>query len=60
MVYGAAYADYDLDGFVDIAVSTNNGPAFLYKNKGCANHSLRLELQGVKSNRSAIMPINGS
>ena len=51
---GAAYADYNLDGAVDIAVTTNNGPAYLYKNHGCANHSLRLELQGVKSNRSAI------
>jgi hypothetical protein len=51
---GAAYADYNLDGFADIAVSTNNGPAYLFKNSGCANHSLRFELQGVKSNRSAI------
>jgi hypothetical protein len=51
---GLAYADYDLDGNVDIAMSTNNGPAHLFHNSGSKNHALRLELQGTKSNRSAI------
>ena len=51
---GVAYADYDLRGVPDIAVSTNNGPAYLFRNSGNGNHSLRLELQGTKSNRSAI------
>ena len=31
---GAAYADYDKDGDLDIAISTNNGPAILYRNDG--------------------------
>ena len=52
---GAAYADYDLDGNVDIAQTTNNGPAYLFHNNGgSGNGAIRLELEGVKSNRSAI------
>lgn len=51
---GCAYADYDLHGFVSVAISTNNGPAYLYRNDGNDNHAIRLELEGVKSNRSAI------
>ncbi len=51
---GLAYADYDLDGALDIAMSTNNGPAYLFHNTGGKNHSLRLELEGTTSNRSAI------
>jgi hypothetical protein len=51
---GLAYADYDLDGSLDVAMTTNNGPAYLFHNSGGKNHSLRLELEGVKSNRSAI------
>jgi hypothetical protein len=52
---GAAAADYDLRGVPSIAISTNNGPAYLFRNSGDSkNHALRLELEGVKSNRSAI------
>jgi hypothetical protein len=51
---GSAYADYDLHGFPSIAFETNNGPAYLFRNSGNSNHALRLELEGVKSNRSAI------
>src|ERR1700689_1918890 len=31
---GAAYADFDRDGDLDILISTNNGPAYLYRNDG--------------------------
>src|SRR5579885_2017479 len=31
---GAAYADFDRDGDLDILVSTNNGPAHLFRNDG--------------------------
>ena len=31
---GAAYADYDNDGDLDLVVTTNNGPARLLRNDG--------------------------
>ncbi len=51
---GAAYADIDNDGFLDILVTTNAGPAYLFHNEGGTNHSLRLKLIGTKSNRDGI------
>jgi hypothetical protein len=51
---GAAYADIDNDGFLDVLVTTNAGPAFLFHNEGGANHSVRLKLVGTKSNRDGI------
>jgi hypothetical protein len=51
---GAAYGDFDLDGYPDLLISTNNGPAYLYRNMGGANHSLRLRTIGVRSDRDGI------
>jgi len=51
---GAAYADIDNDGFLDVLITTNAGPAVLFRNEGGANHSLRLKLVGTKSNRDGI------
>jgi enediyne biosynthesis protein E4 len=51
---GAAYGDIDNDGFLDVLVTTNAGPAFLFHNEGGTNHSLRLKLVGTKSNRDGI------
>jgi hypothetical protein len=52
---GAAYADYDHDGDLDVIISTNNGPAYLFRNDGGnKNHWLNVRLIGTKSNRSAI------
>ena len=52
---GAAYADYDSDGDLDILVTTNDGPAKLLRNDGgSANNFLRVRLKGVKSNRSGL------
>ena len=52
---GAAYGDFDNDGDLDILITTNQGPAFLYRNDiQSGNRSLRLTLIGTKSNRSAI------
>ena len=51
---GAAYGDFNLDGFPDVLVTTNNGPAYLYRNSGNGNHALRLKLVGQKSNRDGI------
>ena len=51
---GAAYADIDNDGFLDVLISTNAGPALLFHSEGGTNHSLRLKLLGTKSNRNGI------
>lgn len=52
---GAAYADIDRDGDLDILVTTNHGPAYLYRNDGGnRNHWWNARLVGTKSNRSAI------
>ena len=52
---GAAHADFDHDGDQDILVSTNNGPACLYRNDGGnRNHWLNVRLVGSKSNRSGL------
>jgi hypothetical protein len=51
---GAAYADFDNDGDLDVLVTTNSGPAKLFRNDGGTNHSLRVRLVGTKSNRDGI------
>jgi enediyne biosynthesis protein E4 len=52
---GAAFADFDNDGDLDVLVTTNGGPAYLYRNDVMSgNRSIRLKLTGVKSNRDAI------
>jgi len=52
---GAAYADYDRDGDLDLIISTNNGPAYLFRNDGGnQNHWLNIRLVGTRSNRSGI------
>jgi enediyne biosynthesis protein E4 len=52
---GAAYADIDRDGDLDLLISTNNGPACLYRNDGGnRNHWLSVRLSGTKSNRDGI------
>lgn len=52
---GAAYADYDRDGDLDILVTTNDGPAALFRNDGGnANHWLRVRLVGAPPNTSAL------
>ena len=51
---GAAYADIDNDGALDVLMTTNGGPAYLYHNVGVTNQSLRIKLVGTKSNRDGI------
>src|ERR1700731_370982 len=52
---GLAYADFDRDGDLDLLLTTNNGPAYLYRNDQLiGNRSIRFRLTGTKSNRDAI------
>jgi hypothetical protein len=52
---GAAYADIDGDGDLDIAISTNNGPGRLLRNDSEATaHVLRVRTVGTTSNRDGI------
>ncbi|MBZ5719335.1 MAG: CRTAC1 family protein [Acidobacteriia bacterium] len=51
---GAAYADIDNDGALDVLVTTNGGRAYLFHNEGGSNRSLRVKLVGTKSNRDGI------
>ena len=52
---GVAFADFDNDGFVDIAVANNNDPPLLLHNDGGnGNHFVSFRLVGTKSNRDAI------
>ncbi|MFQ6607271.1 MAG: FG-GAP-like repeat-containing protein [Fidelibacterota bacterium] len=51
---GAAAADFDNDGFVDLFVPNRSGEDKLYHNSGNDNNWLALRLQGTESNRNAI------
>ncbi len=51
---GAAYADINNDGALDVLMTTNGGRAYLFHNEGGTNHSLRIKLVGTKSNRDGI------
>jgi hypothetical protein len=54
---GCAFADLDGDGYLDVVLTANGGPARLLRNEGgTGNHWIRLVLQGdgARSNRSAI------
>ena len=52
---GLSYGDFDRDGNLDLLLTTNNGPAYLYRNENIAgNRSIRFHLIGTKSNRDAV------
>jgi enediyne biosynthesis protein E4 len=51
---GAAFADFNNNGFVDVALNCNGEPAMLLKNTGNANHWLVVDTIGTKSNRDGI------
>ncbi len=52
---GAAYADIDNDGDLDLALTTSNGPARLLRNdNGNQNDMLRMKTIGTRSNRDGI------
>jgi enediyne biosynthesis protein E4 len=55
---GAAYGDFNNDGRLDLLLSTNGGPAYLFANQPAGDavlhRSLRVKLVGVTSNRDGI------
>ncbi|WP_321474361.1 CRTAC1 family protein [uncultured Paludibaculum sp.] len=52
---GAAFGDIHNDGAQDVLITTNNGPAYLFKNEQSGgNRWVRVKLIGTKSNRDAI------
>ncbi len=55
---GAAYADINNDGRLDLLLATNGGPVYLFRNEAeagaAASRSLRIKLVGTKSNRDGI------
>ncbi|MDQ6700435.1 MAG: CRTAC1 family protein [Acidobacteriota bacterium] len=52
---GAAFADFDRDGDLDVLITTNHGPAYLYRNDGGnQNHWISIRTVGSKSNRDGI------
>ena len=53
--YGVAFADYDGDGFLDLAVANTHGAAnALFRNLGNQHNWLKVKCNGVLSNFSAI------
>jgi hypothetical protein len=52
---GAIYGDFDHDGDLDILLTSNNGPAHLYRNDGGnRNKWISIRTIGTKSNRDGI------
>ncbi len=58
--HGVAFADFNNDGFQDVfevmggAYAGDSFQRVLYENPGHGNHWIKLKLEGVQSNRSAI------
>ncbi len=52
---GLALGDFDRDGDLDVLITTNGGPAYLFRNDvNNGNQSIRFRLEGRKSNRDGI------
>lgn len=52
--HGAAFADFDNDGRIDVVVTTLEGPAKLFRNITRPQHWLAVRLRGTRSNRQGL------
>lgn len=51
---GAAYADFNNDGRIDIAVNVLNGPALILKNNNVSNNQVSISFKGDGQNKFGI------
>ena len=51
---GAAFGDFNNDGFIDVALNVNSGPAVLLRNDGIGGNWLTLDTVGSSSNRGGV------
>lgn len=52
---GAAFGDFDLDGDLDVLITTNGGQTWYYRNDLSTPHrAVRLTLRGTRSNRDGV------
>jgi hypothetical protein len=52
---GVAFGDLNNDGWIDMAINVNNGPAIVLENRGVpGNHWLTIDTTGTVSNRDGI------
>jgi len=55
LFHGAAFADFDNDGRVDVVVTAQNSPARLFRNTSVQpGHWIALRLEGTRSNRDGL------